>query len=190
MSLVDNTFRPAVVEGIVTIEIPTIRIANNTVKYMKVVSVDNRVNNNDVTTTIDNPVINNHLAPIASKIFPLIGDRNPINNAPGKIIKPDSNGVKPAINCMYNGKIVSAEINIINAIIPIMTVKVYILFLKIRNSNIGSFNFNCRTINNVSVIDPIINETMTFKLVHPKFPTTLKPYNSPPKPNTDNTIDK
>src|SRR5699024_724363 len=93
-------FNPAVVAGIVTIDQTNMRIANTTVKKINDVLAVNCVKNKVVTVTIDKPIITSQRAPILSKILPVIGDITPMTSAPGKIIKPDSSGVYPAIFCI------------------------------------------------------------------------------------------
>ena len=53
------------------------------------------------------------------------------------------------------------------------------VFLNIRNSKIGSFHLNCRTINIYKEIIPIISEPTTILLIHPVFPALLNPYKIP-----------
>ncbi|MNL76785.1 hypothetical protein D3C87_2028030 [compost metagenome] len=48
---------------------------------------------------ISRPITDSHLAPILSKIIPVIGDIIPIRMAPGSSIRPDSIGVKPRMVC-------------------------------------------------------------------------------------------
>src|SRR5699024_7099900 len=108
INLFGKAFEPAVVDGIITIAIPTIRTANTTVMYVNVVSDVNLVKKTVVTVIIVNPIINNHLAPIRSNTFPINGERKPITNAPGKIIIPYLSAVNPAIYWINIRKLVSA----------------------------------------------------------------------------------
>src|SRR5699024_3214724 len=85
-----NWFSPAVVAGIMTIEIPNIRIAYKIVIVSMEVLMLKLAKNNVLTVSIIKPMTASHLAPYRSKILPVIGDIIPLINAPGKMAIPDS----------------------------------------------------------------------------------------------------
>src|SRR5699024_1562368 len=145
-----NWLSPAVVVGIMTMEIPNIRIAYRIVMVSMEVLMLRLAKNMVLTVNIIKPMTASHFDPYRSNILLVIGDIIPLINAPGRMAIPDSIAENPRMFCIYKGTKVSVPINPINAIIGKITDNVKMGFLKTRNSNIGTCIRSCLMINKVT----------------------------------------